>query len=198
MTNIIFKEKDESISWSEIQNVIYRSHESNRKNGVDIRNAHLTSEELCELIGIEGKCFVALDGEKVIGTCSVSFQNKNEWYVKGRIAYMLLEAVLPEYKGQHIFKQLSMFRKQYAIGAGCCQFYMNVAEHNSVRRAIAKKEGFIPVAIHFNKYNPHNFITYCYWVNKRPMSWLTIYMRYMISLLKLHYNCLNRKLLRNK
>lgn len=194
MSSIVYKEKDDSISWEEIQQVIFLSHAINRSKGVDIRNAHLSPEELQKKIGNYGKCFVALDGEKVVGTCSVIFQTKNVWYANGRIAYMLLEAVLPGYKGQHIFRNLSEIRKKYTIGTGCLQFYMNVAEKNTVRRLIAKKENFVPVAIHFNNYNPHNYITYSYWVNKRPYSRLNIYAHYIFSLLKLYYNCFKRNL----
>lgn len=185
MTNIIYKEKDDSISWDEIQHVIYRSHESNRENGVDIRNAHLSPEEISTSIGSDGKCYVALDNNHVVGTCSIAFKDKNTWYAKGKTAYMTLEAVLPEYKGNHIFKNLSELRNKYLESIGCNMCYMNVAEHNHIRRQIAKREGFIPVGIYFNPYNPHNYLTYCRWFIKPPFSIWYIKYKYYSSLLKL-------------
>ena len=53
--------KPESISWAEISSVVHQAHAPNRMHGVDIRNAHLTGEEMRESIGTDGDCFVAID-----------------------------------------------------------------------------------------------------------------------------------------
>ena len=192
MPYLTFKEKDDNITWSEIQQVIFQSHDSNRKKGVDIHNAHLSPEELENAVGIDGKCFVALDGEKVVGTCSVAFKERNVWYAKGRVAYLLLAAVHPNYKGQQIFTKLSDLRMKYIISSGCTTLYMNIAEHNYIRRSIAKKEGFSPVAINYNPYNPHNYITYCYWTGQRPCSKIIIMVRFCISMAKLYLRKIKR------
>lgn len=196
MPEIIYKIKDDTVSWGEIQNVIFRSHESNRNNGVDIRNAHLTPEQLKNTLGKDGVCFVALDGNKVVGTCSVSFQQKNTWYAQGEVAYLTLAGVLPEYKGRYIFQHLSAMRKEYIIDRGCKTIYMNIAEKNLIRRTIAIKEGFTPMAIHFNPYNPHNYITYCYWVEGKPFSDLKIHTNYQISLVNTYCRMFRNKCLR--
>lgn len=181
MSTIVYKKKDESVSWEEIRQVVFRSHESNRKNGVDIRNAHLSSEELAASLGKEGACFVALDGEKVVGTCSVAFREIRTWFAKGKVAYLTLAAILPEYKGRHIFKHLSALRNEYIKSVGCKLCYMNVAEYNHERRAIAIKEGFVEVAINYNPYNPHNYITYCYWYAGSPFPKIFISFMFLVS-----------------
>lgn len=194
MKRIDIVENFDDNNWHEIQKVIYESHADNRRNGVDIRNAHLTPQELQNSIGQNGKCFIALDGKKIVGTCSVAFQQKKCWYVQGEVAYNTLEGVLPEYKGQHIYKRLSQKRLEYIQSRGCNVIYMNVAEKNYARRIIAQKEGFKKVAIHYNSYNPHNYITYCYWIGKQPFSDFEISIKYGISLLKLWLKYFKRRI----
>ena len=192
---ITIVENTDISKWDEIQKVIYNSHAENRRNGIDIRNAHLSPKELQESLGKDGKCFIAIDGDKIIGTCSVAFQNKNCWFAKGTVAYATLEAVLSDYKGQHIFKRLAQKRLEYIKSRGCDVIYMNVAEKNYTRRTIAQKEGFKKVAICYNSYNPHNYIVYCYWIGKQPFSDFEISIRFGISMVKLWLQCLKRNFL---
>ena len=194
MIKIDILEKADDIRWDEVQNVIYKAHEENRRNGVDIRNAHLSPKELQESLGKDGRCFIALDGEKIVGTCSVAFQNKKYWFANGVVAYATLEGVLSKYKGQHIFKQLAQKRLEYIISRNCSVIYMNVAEKNFTRRVIAKKEGFRKVSIHYNPYNPHNYITYCKWIGDNPFTEVEISIRYGISMVRLGLQYLKRKL----
>ena len=194
MIKIDIIENTNNEKWNDIQNVIYQSHEENRRNGVDIRNAHLTAKELKESLGIDGKCFIALDGNKIVGTCSVAFQNKKCWYANGLVAYTTLEAVLSEYKGKHIFKLLAEKRLEYIKSKGCNVIYMNVAEKNTIRRLIADKEGFKKIAIHYNSYNPHNYITYCKWIEESPFTDFEISIRYGMSIIKLWIQYLKRRL----
>jgi len=192
---ITIVENTDISKWDEIQKVIYNSHAENRRNGVDIRNAHLTPKELRESLGKDGKCFIALDGDKIVGTCSVAFQNKNCWFAKGIVAYTTLEGVLPEYKGRCIYKQLSEKRQEYIKSRGCNVIYMNVAEKNYTRRIIAKKEGFNKVAICYNSYNPHNFIIYCKWLENKPFTDIEISIRFGMSMIKLWLQSIKRFIL---
>lgn len=194
MIKVDIVDNNDEFRWNEIQNVIYKAHEENRRNGVDIRNAHLTSKELQESLGKDGKCFIALDDNKIVGTCSVAFQYKQCWYANGVVAYATLEGVLSEYKGKHIFKQLAKKRLEYIKSIGCNVVYMNVAEKNYIRRIIAEKEGFKKIAIHYNPYNPHNYIIYCNWIGEKPFTDFEISIRYKISMIKLWLQYFKRKL----
>lgn len=179
-------QKPESVSWAEIHDVIYKAHESNRKNGVDIRNAYLSGEELKESLGSEGVCFVALDGDKVVATSSVAFHTLNTWYSRGqKVAYGTLSAVLPEYKGRHLFSRLEQARVDYARSKDCEGFYVNTAERNTKIRDIKKKYGYFEVAIGRTSFNPHNYITIYKWLGERPFPEYYIRLRFFYSWLKL-------------
>jgi len=68
MSNIKIIEKPEWITYDEIHNLLYAAHESNREKGVNVATATMSGNELEEYLGAKGKTFVALDGEKLVGT----------------------------------------------------------------------------------------------------------------------------------
>ena len=182
VSDIQIMEKPDWVSWEEIHEVVYNAHESNRNKGVDIQNAHLSGEQLKESLGPDGVCFVALDGDKVVATSSVAFHTLNAWFARGQKAgYGTLSAVLPEYKGQHLFSKLEQMRVAYAKDKGCTGFYGKTAEGNTKRRSIAKKDGYFEVSIGRASFNPHNYITAYKWLDRRPFPAGYIRLRFFIS-----------------
>ena len=175
--------KPESISWDEICDVVWRSHAKNREKGVDIRNAHLSGEEMRKSLGDDGDCFVAIETSngKVIACCSSSYNNLATWWATGKFAYATLEAVLPEYSGKHVFSRLSTVRLETVKEKKCNGIYMYVAERNKRRRIIAKKEGFTPVEIRRTSYNPHNYLVYAKWFGVKPHSRFYFVLRFFIN-----------------
>lgn len=179
-------EKPDWVTWDEIHEIIYKAHESNREKGVDIQNAHLTGEQLRDSIGPDGVCFVALDGDKVVATSSVAFHILNVWYARGqKVGYGTLSAVLPEYKGLHLFSKLEHTRIEYARQKGCVGFYVKTAYGNKKRRIIAKKDGYFEVFMGRTSFNPHNYVTIYKWLDKRPFPACYIRYRFLLSRLKL-------------
>ena len=177
-------EKPDWVSWDVIRDIVYKAHESNRNKGVDIRNAHLSSEQLKESLGADGVCFVALDGDKVVATSSVAFHSLNTWFARGQKAgYGTLFAVLPEYTGLHLFSKLEHMLLEYAQKKGCVGFYIKTAERNTKMRNIAKNKGYFEVSIGRTSFNPHNYVTIYKWLGRRPFSAGYIRLRFFISLL---------------
>ena len=178
------KKLDNYARWEDIRELIFLAHESNRKAGVDIRNAHLSADELKESLGDNGVTFIALDGEKLVGTCSIAFKELKCWYASGTCAYFTLDAVHPDYKGKGIFTKLEKERLRIVIDSGVGTIFMYVAEKNVLRRKIACKQGFESVEFRYNPYNSHNFIVYCKWFGKRPMAKPLMRMRYCMQFFK--------------
>lgn len=191
MADIQIIKKPDWVSWDVIHEVVYKAHASNRERGVDIRNAHLSGEELRESLGEDGVCFVALDGKKVVATSSVAFHTLNTWYArKEKVGYGTLSAVLPEYKGQHLFSKLERTRIEYAKEKGCNGFYGKTAEGNIKRRIIAKKDGYFEVDIRRTQFHNHNYIVIYKWLGEKPYSTSYVKMRYLLSFFKLKINLL--------
>lgn len=179
--SIIIKEKDLSISWEQIRELIFIAHNDNRKKGLDIRNAHLSSEELQQSLGKDGVCFIASEGDKLVGTCSIAFKKENFWFHNGEYAYLTLDAVHPDYRGRGIFQQLEKQRMQMILARNIPVAVMYIAQKNKKRRNIAKKTGFQEVEIKYNPYNSHNFIIYCKWMHERKTPYFSIKIRYILS-----------------
>lgn len=186
MEDIQIIKKPDWVSWDEIHEIVYKAHASNRERGIDIRNAHLSGEELRESLGEDGICFVALDGNKVVATSSVAFHTLNTWYArKEKVGYGTLSAVLPEYKGQHLFSKLERTRIDYAKEKGYHAIYKKIAEGNTKMRSIAKKDGYYEVAIMRSSFNPHNYVVIYKWLGERPFSEFYIKLRFLLCKFKL-------------
>ena len=108
-------EKPDWVSWDEIHEVIWKAHESNRQNGINMRFPTLLGEEIRKRVEGNGKMFVALDGKKVVGTAAIRRKNLDLWCGKGEYAYLCFASVLPEYSRQGIYKQLYIYRERERV-----------------------------------------------------------------------------------
>ncbi len=61
-------EKPEWVSWDEIHEVLWKAHEKNREKGIIMASPSLSCEEIKNKIGNKGKMFLAIVGDKVVGT----------------------------------------------------------------------------------------------------------------------------------
>ena len=105
-------EKPEWVSWESIHECLNAGHEYNRKRGVYMVSATKTPDDLKEYLK-EGKCFVAIDDGKVVGTVSLRLVKCKQWWAKGKtVAISCLDAIIPGYKGTDVFFELNEIRNQ--------------------------------------------------------------------------------------
>lgn len=139
---IEIKEKDNSISFEIVHNILFESHKDNMKNKVLMKTVTLSSEQLEERIGKNGKCFIALYGGKIVGTLSVRFVERNTWYAQGIIPDYILAGILPEYQGMHINTMLSNKVFDYSKDKGFDRIELDTAEKNKQAIKVYKHLGF--------------------------------------------------------
>ena len=60
-------EKPDWVKWTDIQECIYTSHQTNKKRGFLMVNSNITAQELQDNLKDDGHCFVALDSNRVVG-----------------------------------------------------------------------------------------------------------------------------------
>lgn len=184
--NIKIIEKPEWISWDDIHQCLWESHASNRSNGMTMKTSLLSGEELVQRIeskSINYKTFVALDGERLVGTGTVSIQNKRFWCVNGKVAYLMLAGVIPEYSGQGIYKQLYTCIEKEGANNGCELIYLDTAEGNERMQKLHSKQGFKYISFFASPSN-HYSVIMAKWYTKQPYSDLYISLRYNIIKLK--------------
>lgn len=159
-------EKPEYISYKDISDILKKAHEQHRKNGINMGIPALPPEELEKWVGDEGKCFVALDGDRLVGTESFMARKLNRWYCKGKVAEMTMQGVLPEYQGMHISSMLNKSSEEAIKKLGYTAIYFDTAEANDKRIRIGEKEGFVLVDYFWT--GDHYSVGMVKWLEARP------------------------------
>lgn len=169
--NIYFGEKPETVSWDAIHEVLWKAHEHNRSCGMHMLYPSLPGDELKKLLGESGHCFVAMMGDKVVGTGSYKPVWRNNWYSKGKkTAYCILDGVLPEYVGKGIHSRLFSLRQGYIEKEGFDLLEMDTAEHNMPIQNIFLKNGSKYVSFKCYSTGGNYAVIIAKWLNDCPYS----------------------------
>lgn len=183
MAEIKVIEKPKNISWEAVREVIVQAHSENIKNGIVMRTTTLSGEELKERVGAEGRCFVAMDGDKIIGTGSVGIKTAPHWYVREpRYAYYLLGAILPDYQGCGAYKMLNQARENFVREHGIHTITTDTAETNVRMLKLLQHVGFKKVGCFASTFSKHYSIIMAKYLEAQPYSGNYIAMRYKLSL----------------
>ena len=104
--NIQIIEKPDWISWDDIKKCLFDAHIINREKGINMANYQWPAEKIKESIGDNGVMFVALDGDKLVGTAALAEKKSYHWYSKGKCGYLCFACVIPSYSGLGIYHSL--------------------------------------------------------------------------------------------
>lgn len=140
--SIRIMERPEWISYEEIHSLLLTAHERNRTEGFHVKTVEMTGEELEKHIGKNGMCFVAVDGEKLVGVTAVRIVERHNKFVDGRVADQILVAVLPDYSGRSISSALHEKVVEYAETNGLRQIELRTADRNNKMQTACLKWGF--------------------------------------------------------
>ena len=179
-------EKPDWISWEKISECLCDAHTKNRENGIRMIHSHWPAEQLREYIGDCGKTFVALDGDKLIGTASFRERIGNKWYTKGPYAYLCLAGVLPEYRGCGVYKELCMCREEYIRERGYEVLVLDTHERNVHLQNIAAKQGFQKVNYFMASNKEHFNVIMAKRVSGRPFPPFYCSLRFHYAKMKVH------------
>lgn len=170
MDGIRIVEKPETLSYDAIHELLYAAHAVNRARGFVMRTAQLSGEELEKRIGRDGKCWVAFDGDKPVGTLSIRIVSRNAWYARGKVPDYMLAAVLPEYSGRHINSMLAAKAFEYAAARGYTVMELDTADNNDRAIGIYRHQGFRPVGYSAPKGLDHYSVIMAKWLVRRPLA----------------------------
>lgn len=174
-------EKPEFISWDEIHDVLWKAHEQNRQKGIVMQLPALSAAELQKHVD-GGKMFVAMDGNKVVGTLALIIKEGKQWYNKGRYGYLCLGAVLPDYSGKGVFRLLYDVAEKEAKQHRLSVLTRDTNEKNARMLKISKKEGYHFVA--YIAYRDHFNIVRAKWL--QPCSFSPWYIKFRFYLSKIY------------
>lgn len=182
MQQFIIVEKPENISYETIHDVLYSAHEENRKKGSIMTTSLLSGEQLKKRIGAHGKCWVVIDDEKVVGTASVRYVQRNNWYAKGMIPDYILVGVIPEYQGRGISRRLVEEVFNFAKENGNQVIELDTAENNVHAIEVYKHQGFRLVSYKAPRAD-HYSVVMVKWIEGCPYS--EIYCKFRFNLTRL-------------
>ena len=175
-------EKPDWVSWDEIHSVLWNAHAQNREKGVIMAYPSLTGDEIKKRIENNGKMYLALDGQLVIGTLALIIKKGNKWYNKGMYGYLCFGAVLPQYSGKGIYRSLYKVAETTALNTGISVITRDTNEKNARMLKISKQEGY-----HFvecKAYKDHFNIVRAKWLVGCPHPSWYIKLRFLLSKFK--------------
>lgn len=179
MGEIRIIEKPEEVPFSAIHDVMVAAHEQNFQKGIVTKSTRLSPEELQAKLGDRGRCFVAMDGDRVAGTSSFCVRRFNCWYARGDVAVTMFTAVLPEYKGQHISSLLDDRIEEEVRALGLKRIAFDTPQGNTLMQEIALKRGYRRVGF-FSYPSNHYSVEMMKWLDGCPFSGARISLRYFL------------------
>ena len=78
MSDIKIIEKPDWVSWDTIHEVLVAAHAENRSKGVVMAYSVQPADKMAEICK-DGVMFLAMDGDKVVGTGAVVLKQENRW-----------------------------------------------------------------------------------------------------------------------
>jgi GNAT superfamily N-acetyltransferase len=173
-------EKPNRISWDEIHEVLWESHAGNRQKGIIMAFPSLPGGEIRKKIGNSGKMFVAMDGEKVVGTYAVIVKSHSKlWFIRCNYGYLCFISILPDYRGNGVYKLLTETCESYASQKGLSVLMFDTNERNLKIQGLKKKEGFMLVS--YKACKDHYNVIMAKWFNDCPYPLWYIKLRFQLS-----------------
>lgn len=179
-------EKPDWVSWEAIKECLEHAHEANRSKGINVLHFKWQADELKEALGEDGVMFVALDGQKVVGTAAIIVKEGHTWYTPGRYGYLGFSCVLPDYNGMGIYKQLTLKREEFAREKGLAALCLFTHENNTRVQQIALKNGYQYVRYFLMSNREHFDVVMVRWLDGCPFSEAYCRRRFKMSKIKAH------------
>ena len=189
MEEIKIIQKPDWVSWDDIHELLLAAHKRNIEKGIVMKYAQMPGEEIKKKLGDEGVCWVALCGDKLVGTTSVTFFIGDAWWNKGKkVAHGCFTGILKEYQGIGILDEFDKIYNEYILEKGVDMSEGDTAEDHRIMLTILKKRGSKIVSF-FAPHSNHYNVRTVRWLNGCPFSDKYIERRFKIAkfLTKLQY-----------
>ena len=174
--------KPDCVSWDDIHDVIWKSHEENRRNGITMRYPSLPGSEIEKKLGTEGKMIVALTEEgKLVGTAAMMPKKAKLWFGEHVFAYCCFASILPDYSGKGIYKEMCRLQEEMAREKGLTMMMFDTHEKNYRNLGHSQKAGY--KSVDFKFYRDHYNVVMVKWLNGCPYSRFQCSLNYLLKCL---------------
>ena len=189
MEDIKVMPKPDWVSYDDIHELLAAAHKKNYEKGIVLRYSQLSGNEIKKKLGEEGQCWVAMFGEKLVGTTSVTFFIGKEWWNKGKkVAHGCFTGILSQYQGIGILEELNTMKYAYIKEHGADVNEGDTAENNFTVLKVLGKDGY-KIVSYYAPPSDHYNVRIVKWLNGCPFSDGYIQRRYKIAkvLTKIQY-----------
>ncbi len=181
MEEIKIVEKPEWVSWDDIHELLLQAHKKNYDKGIILGYTQMPGSKIKEKLGDEGQCWVAMDGDKIVGTTSVTYFQGTSWWNKGKkVAHGCFTGILREYQGIGIMEELNAKKYEHEKAHGADMNEGDTAENNITVLKVFGKEGYKVVSYYAPPTN-HYSVRIVKWLNGCPFSDKYINRRFRIA-----------------
>ena len=181
MEDIKVMPKPDWVSYDDIHELLAAAHKKNYEKGIVLSYSLMTGDQIKEKLGNEGQCWVAMDGDKLVGTTSVTFFQGKNWWNKGKkVAHGCFTGILNQYQGIGILDDLNALKYEYTIAHGADMNQGDTAEDNHTMLRVLGKDGY-KVVSYFAAKNNHYSVRIVKWLNGCPFSDKFINRRFKIA-----------------
>ena len=171
MEDIKVMPKPDWVSYDDIHELLVAAHKKNYEKGIVLAYSQMTGDQIKEMLGEEGECWVAMSGDKVIGTTSVTFFQGKKWWNKGKkVAHGCFTGILNQFQGLGIMEELNQKKFDYIIQHGVEMTEGDTAENNKTVLKVFGKQGFKVVAFFAPKDADHYSVRLVKWLKGCPFS----------------------------
>lgn len=183
MGQIQYMLKPDWVSWESVHECIAKAHETNRSMGFNMQNSTMSVQELEDYLR-DGYCFVALMGEKIVGTNSLRITKSSLWWAKGNVGYECLTAIDPAYRNTGAYFGLKKVRTNYARKLGIKVLQFDTHEDNKNVQMIDLKFGFKYVRYYASPKTWYYSVVMVKWLDGCPYSdWYCKFRFYLSKIL---------------
>ena len=141
-SGIVVMPKPDYISWAQIKQLLSDAHKANREKGINMSHYQWEQERFAAFFSGEGELFVAMEGDKLVGTLGVVKKSGNRWYLKGNYAYFCFGSILPTYNGRGIYRSLNVACEQFAKTLNLDVAVLDTHFRNKHMQLISQNNGY--------------------------------------------------------
>ena len=171
--DIRIEQKPSFVSWQQIKDCLLAAHAENLEKGIKMSHPLWAPEQIRDFVEESGVMYVAMDGEKVVGTLGIKEKSEsNFWFARGRYAYMCFGSILPDYRGRGIYKALNDACEAFARQNQLPVIVLDTHSSNKHMQAISMKAGYRLVRFSCVDGGSHYSVKMAKWLNDCPFSGL--------------------------
>lgn len=181
MEEIKVMPKPDGVSFDDIHELLAAAHKKNHEKGIVLSYSQMTGNQIKEKLGEEGRCWVAMDGDKLVGTTSVTFFQGKNWWNKGKkVAHGCFTGILNQYQGIGLLEDMNALKYDYILAHGTDMNQGDTAEDNHTVLKVLGKDGY-KVVSYFASRSDHYSVRIVKWLNGCPFSDKYINRRFKIA-----------------